>query len=324
MNNPEKYKIAVIKEELVALTGNYISAILLNQFLYWQERIKDFKDFIEEENRRRESNGENKVDLEEGWMYKTAESLSDETMLGMSATSIRKYVTQLVDQGYLLERTNPKYKWDKTKQYRVNFVNMVDGLTKLGYQLTGYKIFTQPKEIDSRTQEFGNGKQDTGNQKQENGDRNNKILGAIPEITTETISNNYNREYSEAADEGQTNNSSKTKPISKTKILPDYEQFFEKLWEHYPKKEGKSLVSIKSKKEIFKIGYDRFDAAIQCYKNKIEKNHTDEQYIMQGNTFFNKRYVEFLDKPIENNANATTPTDKPSEYDSNGVRQVSF
>lgn len=316
MKNPEKYKIAVIKEELVALTGNYISAILLNQFLYWQERIKDFKDFIEEENKRRESNGENKVDFEEGWMYKTAESLSEETMLDLSATSIRKYVTQLVDQGYILERTNPKYKWDKTKQYRVNFVNIVNNLAKMDYQLTGYKHLTPPKENNSPSQEFGNGKQENENQKQNNSNQTNKSFGAIPDTTTETTNNDYNnnsdREDSEAANS----------KLPQTKNIPAYEQLFERLWEHYPKKEGKSLVFVKSKKEIFKIGYDRFDAAIQCYKNKIEKNNTDEQYIMQGNTFFNKRYVEYLDKPVENRITASANAD--SVYDANGYRTVSF
>jgi len=38
----EALKRIVIKEELVVLTGDYRKAILLNQFLYWSERVKDF------------------------------------------------------------------------------------------------------------------------------------------------------------------------------------------------------------------------------------------------------------------------------------------
>jgi hypothetical protein len=44
-----KLKRVVIKEELVALTGDIIEAIILNQFLYWSERVEDFDKFIMEE-----------------------------------------------------------------------------------------------------------------------------------------------------------------------------------------------------------------------------------------------------------------------------------
>ena len=48
-----KLKRSVIKEEeLVELTGNYIDAVLLNQFIYWSERVHDFDLFIEQENKR--------------------------------------------------------------------------------------------------------------------------------------------------------------------------------------------------------------------------------------------------------------------------------
>jgi len=51
-NSSMRLKRVVIKEELVALTGDYIKAILLNQFLYWSERVEDFDLFILEEQQR--------------------------------------------------------------------------------------------------------------------------------------------------------------------------------------------------------------------------------------------------------------------------------
>ena len=42
MSEPKKLKRVVIKEELFALTGDFKEAIILNQFIYWSERIRDF------------------------------------------------------------------------------------------------------------------------------------------------------------------------------------------------------------------------------------------------------------------------------------------
>ena len=42
--------------------------------------------------------------------------------------------------GYISKRNNPKYKWDRTLQYRVNLVNIAKDLKKNGYPLSDYKI----------------------------------------------------------------------------------------------------------------------------------------------------------------------------------------
>lgn len=46
---PRKLKRAVVKEELVALTGKPNYAMVLNQFIYWSERVKDADTFLKEE-----------------------------------------------------------------------------------------------------------------------------------------------------------------------------------------------------------------------------------------------------------------------------------
>ena len=134
-------KRVVIKEELVELTGDFRSAIILNQFIYWTERMKDTDRYIEEEIERA-SKEDIKIDMDKsyGWIYKTTDELNEEVMLGMSAATIRKYIKQLIDAGYLKERKNPKYKWDKTMQYRVDIYKVQLELAKLGYALEGYKL----------------------------------------------------------------------------------------------------------------------------------------------------------------------------------------
>ena len=114
-----KIKKAVIREDLLSITNDYRKAIILNQFIYWSERVSDADKFIKKENEIAKNNGEEERELFYGWIYKTAEELADEVMLGLSASQIRRYISELVDMGYISKRNNPKYKWDRTLQYRV-------------------------------------------------------------------------------------------------------------------------------------------------------------------------------------------------------------
>lgn len=135
-----KIKKAVIREDLLSITNDYRKAIILNQFIYWSERVSDADKFIKKENEIAKNNGEEERELFYGWIYKTAEELADEVMLGLSASQIRRYISELVDMGYISKRNNPKYKWDRTLQYRVNLVNIAKDLKKNGYPLSDYRI----------------------------------------------------------------------------------------------------------------------------------------------------------------------------------------
>lgn len=135
-----KIKKAVIREDLLSITNDYRKAIILNQFIYWSERASDADKFIKKENEIAKNNGEEERELFYGWIYKTAEELADEVMLGLSASQIRRYISDLVDMGYISKRNNPKYKWDRTLQYRVNLVNIAKDLKKNGYPLSDYRI----------------------------------------------------------------------------------------------------------------------------------------------------------------------------------------
>ncbi|WP_342540368.1 hypothetical protein MHI39_23835 [Heyndrickxia sp. FSL K6-6286] len=133
-------KRAIIKEELVVLTGNFALATTLNQLLYWSKRVKDSDGLIAEELERISTN---KVsDLRHGWIYKSSEELSQEIMLG-SPSTVRRNLKELVNQKYVFERRNPnpRYKFDKTLQYRVNLVKIVEELNKLGYRLEHFDNF---------------------------------------------------------------------------------------------------------------------------------------------------------------------------------------
>ena len=142
-------KRVVIKEELVELTGDFRSALILNQFIYWSERMYDADKYIMEEKERalKEDLIVN-IDESKGWIYKTAEELSEEIMTGMSKSTVGRYIKQLVEKGYLIQRRNPKYKWDKTYQYRVNLYKIQLDLGKMGYVLEGYKLLPNIKIVE--------------------------------------------------------------------------------------------------------------------------------------------------------------------------------
>ena len=53
-----RIKKAVIREDLLSITNDYRKAIILNQFIYWSERVSDADKFIQKENEIAKSNGE--------------------------------------------------------------------------------------------------------------------------------------------------------------------------------------------------------------------------------------------------------------------------
>ena len=122
--------VSIIRREFVELTGDHFSAVILNQLLYWTLRVKDFDRLLEEE---RHFQPDCNVSPRHGWIYKTAPELNEETMLGLSPPSIRKYLKLLIDEGWVDERNHPTEKWDRTTQYRVNLRRLQEDLFAEGY-----------------------------------------------------------------------------------------------------------------------------------------------------------------------------------------------
>ena len=135
MENLRKLKRVVIKEEIVAITGGDTNlAIVLGQLMYWQEKVNDYDQYIDEEECRCRSNGtEHDFYHTYGWIYKKASELIDECMLNVSDKSMRLYLKKLEDMGFISSRDNPHHKWDKTKQYSVNTVNILKAVKQHGY-----------------------------------------------------------------------------------------------------------------------------------------------------------------------------------------------
>ena len=72
------------------------------------------------------------------------------------------------------------------------------------------------------------------------------------------------------------------------------DEFFERIWELYPKKRGKGDVKPKQRKELYRIGYDQLSRCIDRYRKEIQGKN--QQYVKNGGTFFNSGYVDYLDE----------------------------
>lgn len=211
-----KIKKVVIREDLLSIVKNYKEAIILHQFIYWSERIEDADKFLERENEIARENGSDEREPFYGWIYKSAEELSDEIMLGLSASQTRKYISNLIDYGFIQKRNNPKYKWDRTLQYKVNLVNIARALKANGYPLSDYKI-----DIPE------NNESSIAHQCAINAPQNeNQIVSgneAIPEITTETTIIDYQTENTDnkVFSNEKTINNNKVSPTGETYRSPD-------------------------------------------------------------------------------------------------------
>ena len=148
----EPLKVSVLREELVKLTKDSNKAIVLNQFIYWSERTKTARNFVKEEMIRVQQYTDKDdadvleylaEDLKQGWIYKAANELIDDTMLTVSKATMTRIIKDLLDNGWIMKRKNPRYNGDNTPQYRVNLMKIQIDLYELGYSLNGYKLISQ-------------------------------------------------------------------------------------------------------------------------------------------------------------------------------------
>ena len=85
-----------------------------------------------------------------------------------------------------------------------------------------------------------------------------------------------------------------TARASKKSAAADIEEFFERVWKLYPKKTNKTQIRKATKERLYKIGYEKIARCIERYKQELEYNHTEYQFIKAGSTFFNGGYEDYL------------------------------
>ena len=134
----QRHKRAVLCEELTAITDDAKEAIILHQLLYWVPRMRDVDAYIEEVRNQLQQGVDRNADVDlpkaNGWIYKSANELSEETMIG-SDTTVRRRLRRLIEAGFIEERDSPHSEWDNTLQYRVDAAAIEAALQAEGYTL---------------------------------------------------------------------------------------------------------------------------------------------------------------------------------------------
>ncbi len=211
---PKKIRKVVLREDLFALTKDTHKAIALGQLIYWSERTKDVDKFITEESARLKRGGiESNMLPSYGWIYKEAKEFIEETMLSISRPTANRLLNALVEDSYLFVRNNPDKPWDRTNQYRVNFVFIRDELRKLGYWhsefawLSNDGDYDDPSEMSNTMLKMSNAMinlsieeiQEENPQKADSdallnlSNRLSRNERAIPEITSKINNNDNNK-----------------------------------------------------------------------------------------------------------------------------------
>lgn len=288
-------KRVVIKQEFVELTGKFEKAAILQQLLYWSTRTRDAAKYLDEEKRNKILCYGSDFEARHGWIYKTADELAIETMLHLSRQTMRRFLVDLVENGWLQQRTNPEYKWDRTLQYRVNMTKIEKDLSTLGYSL-------EESSINNNTENLGFDKRSARDAKIEPQDVKIEFGmlqsgRAIPEITSDkTIDNIEQNIYSPDI---QMNNKIKEKPNkSNTSVkVEGYTEEFQKFWDNYPKKFEKRS-AFKMWKSSLEEGVTP-EAMIQASKNYCtycKNNRTEERHVKLPSNFLGKYkpYEEFI------------------------------
>ena len=144
-----KLKRVVIKEELVALTGDVLDAIILDKFIDWTDSMYGLDELLEEKQKNSQTNSEDQNNFLEGvktkgWICKNASWITDELLLAVTKETLRNHLFALTQEQkdkkenitripLLEERNNPTNKWDKTLQYRIKIREIDSELKRLGY-----------------------------------------------------------------------------------------------------------------------------------------------------------------------------------------------
>lgn len=289
----KREKIAVLREGLLALTGNVNAAIILNQFIYWAEcKAESDAMYAKEIEAYEREYGDVNFKPTFGWIYKSSVELAEETMLGLSPASMRKFIKQLVDSGFLQERRNPKFKWDRTMQYNVNLKFIQQELQKLGFVLNGYKFDTK-QVTDEKNAADNTDMEDekskipflkNKNQNSESKNQNTKNSKAIPEITTKITKEDKEREYRERTQKNETYSLSQNyidffKPNQLTQEqMTKQEEYFAKFWNAYPRKSNKFKTRIEWNNIQYDVElYEKILRSVELYKQS--QQWRDANYI---------------------------------------------
>lgn len=156
----KKLKRIVITEEFMKLTGDPVSAAILQQMLFWYEIVRENDNEIREQIKTFEKLGNTekvnslKGQIRDGWFYKTAKELAEDDLMGYTSRSTAGERLQKFEElGFLESAKLSPMGMDRKKYFRVNIPKIQEELNKIGYNLEGYPLYTKKKVETKKVEE---------------------------------------------------------------------------------------------------------------------------------------------------------------------------
>src|ERR1044071_7183721 len=110
--------VAVLRASFLTICeGKHCPAMILSQMMYWHDVKRDAAEQAAKQNEIAERGGEAPAQDVECWVYKTGAEMQKELLGLFGEKAIAAGFLYLEQRGFLRVRSNPRYPWDRTKQY---------------------------------------------------------------------------------------------------------------------------------------------------------------------------------------------------------------
>jgi hypothetical protein len=139
----KKNRAVPIREELVAVTGDFKLAVVLGQLMYDCNLHPEIAVYIDEE---RDNRSRSKRSAAHGWIYMPAAELCDKTLMGVAPKTMRLWLHQLAEKGFIEIRKNQMDAYDQTHEYRINLVAIESAI-----RLAGFDLVSPLDELNEQT-----------------------------------------------------------------------------------------------------------------------------------------------------------------------------
>lgn len=140
-------KKAVLREDLMAVTKDLTQSMVLGQMLYWTKTLDAVNEMIFEENKRLAEENLEQYDYNYGWIWKSAKEMREDLMMAFSEDAIQKAFSVLSASGLLMKRNNPKVRYDRKLQYRIDLVFLRRKLKDCGWEMTDFILANNDSEM---------------------------------------------------------------------------------------------------------------------------------------------------------------------------------
>ncbi|MGI8711377.1 MAG: hypothetical protein ACR2LA_10325 [Acidimicrobiales bacterium] len=146
--------IALLREDYLRICGgNACAAMILSQMEHWNIVKLEAAGQAQALNEAARRAGEEATQDTERWVYKSLPEMKEELMGLFGDKAISAGFAALIAAGFLEQRTNPKFTWDRTRQYRFHTENVQADIDQLGE--------TEPNSPDEEWRQADQSSEDT-------------------------------------------------------------------------------------------------------------------------------------------------------------------